>query len=283
MSVIFKVFLRFSNNDTDFRTSFSESWWLILRRIVMTGSSGFIGTHVALEVVNSNRLVKSECSIVCLSRDDVDLLKKDAAEKILNEYSPTDVVHLAWARTEGAHYDLSTEHLDWSRRTVELVHEFASHGIVNWVAGSAVENTEVNTSSSPYARSKKELHSELNNFDAVFCRWVSLPVVFSVLHKRPRLLLASLQGTPPGKPHDLNDFVEIRDVARQVLEILLDNRIGAQNVSSNFLISNIDFWLRIRESAEATPSCSCALHDHASLGSDGLTFTETFLMNGFQT
>jgi nucleoside-diphosphate-sugar epimerase len=103
-----------------------------MTRILITGPSGFIGTHCL------KQLSSSGCEIHAVSRSPIaapagitwharDLRDPAQAVSLIAELKPSVLLHGAWIATPGV-YASSPENIDWMQSTVAMVTAFGANG-----------------------------------------------------------------------------------------------------------------------------------------------------------
>jgi hypothetical protein len=227
-------------------------------RLLITGHTGFVGRHL-LRLLSNGTLNSPVKKLITPSSNDLDLLSGMAADQIIKTLQPTHVLHLAWARTGLEYYDLADSHKIWGDRTFSLVRDLSDSGIISWVVGTGLEAHDNAGGLSPYGLAKAELRNGVIQLDSSSSRWISLPYIFSVFHQRPRLVNSYLQGNSPLYPHKEEDYLEIRDVARQLANIVFTDSDQACSISSQRQTSNVKLCSQIkrRSGEEEFKSCSC--------------------------
>lgn len=103
-------------------------------RVLVTGASGFIGSHVLAPLLARGFEVHaaSRGEPPCGAPPGVrwhhaDLLARDGPEALLAAAEPSHLMHLAWYAEHGLFWH-SLENLRWTAATIRLVHAFAERG-----------------------------------------------------------------------------------------------------------------------------------------------------------
>lgn len=246
--------------------------------LLITGSTGFVGQHV-LKSLATRQVETVPFTVSILERSDVDLLSRDASHQIVERIQPTHVLHLAWANTSGAKYDLGSSHSNWTDATFSIIRDLSHLGIVNWGIGTGLELEGQVTGLSPYGKAKLDLKKSVIELNDPLCRWISMPYVFSIFHKRPRVMLSCLQSEVLESPNVRHDYLEIRDVAYQLIHIVSTNDSITSSVSSGNQISNIELCSKVLEKAkhELFESCSCVENNNVTRNESLSFFTAALL------
>lgn len=243
-------------------------------RILITGSNGFIGIHL-LEALSNQQVLASDVEILTPSRRELDVLSSTAAYRIKKDFKPTHVLHLAWARTGGVDYDQGVIHNEWSERTSLLVNELAEMEIASWIIGTGLESKVNNFELSSYGAAKLLLKNSLDLVGNSFLGWITMPFIFSFLHRRPRMIKAIDAGGKLRSPDEEHDYLEIRDVAFQLKNLILSEGVQNGTISSDRQTSNLALCSSFlnKKDTYIGSSCSCALSTDKLASSSNIAFT----------
>lgn len=186
--------------------------------VLVTGATGFLGRHVLGQIRHLH--------VVPWTREAFgDLLEEAARRKALERVGPNAVLHLGWAHTGRADYELTDEHEAWTDASLSLASTCAERGIWFLGCGSAADGPNDLRFTTPYARAKQRLRHEILNLDGRIT-WLSPQFVFSYAERRPRLLAAYLEAAQNNEPffvahaENLRDFIHVVDVASGVASVL---------------------------------------------------------------
>lgn len=212
-----------------------------MRKILVTGSGGFIGTHLMSQLHTAE--TTSDIDVVSWNQKrDGTLLNHSNIERVLNEHNPDVVLHLAWANTSGANYDSDIVHQDWADVSLDLILTCRKRGVYVIVIGSIVDTQESSASNSNYVASKIELRSKVDNLLQFGNVTLIRPhYILSPSHLRPRIAQLAhdslLTGAPflPSSPDAFVDYVHVKDVASGIWMIMLNELDGVQDISSGTL------------------------------------------------
>lgn len=104
-----------------------------MKRVLITGATGFIGRHCLLPLALSGYEVHALSSKTHHRNPDniewhvADLLKPDRASQIIDTIKPTHLLHFAWCTEPGAYWT-SIDNLLWVRSSLTLLHAFLESG-----------------------------------------------------------------------------------------------------------------------------------------------------------
>lgn len=200
------------------------------RRALVTGASGFIGTHLLDSLRSAGAEIHAVSRQAATSDEHVawhqlDLVDPDAVARLVGAVRPDVAFHLAGDSRAAREVELVTPTFQANvASTVNLLEALAEHGAERVVlAGSLEEPDPGEPPSSPYAASKLAARSYAELFGAV----VALPVVvlrvFMVYGPRqrdlrklvPYVILSLLRGEAPELTSGSReiDWVYVEDVA----------------------------------------------------------------------
>ncbi|TDK39141.1 NAD(P)-dependent oxidoreductase [Rhizobium deserti] len=232
-----------------------------MKRLLITGASGFVGRHCALLAVKQGYDVwatrsgrsreNAALDVEGVNWRTVDLLKPGGLEDVLEEAQPTHVLHTAWVTEHGSYWS-SPANLDWLalgarffRRFSELGGQrFVSAGTCaeyDWSHGYMVEGTTPDAPSTFYGRIKLAHHQSLMaaaeglGFSAASGR-----IFFAYgPHENSARLIPSLctsllanSYAEMGSGMFFRDFMHVDDVASGFLALLESELTGICNVCS---------------------------------------------------
>jgi nucleoside-diphosphate-sugar epimerase len=215
-----------------------------MQRILVTGSGGFLGTHVVKELRGANTDQRFRFFLW-----DTDiygtLLDPKNQNYVLDQIRPDSVVHLAWNPTSDKNYDTDFRNLDWVEASSSLAEKSLRLGARIILTGSAIESQAIDLNSSPYQRSKTMLfeyyQSRLARENAL---WISPKYLFSMAHKKPRLceqMISQKDDFVLRNPDQENDFIEVRDAAAKLSSLILNGDVGIRHIGTGTMRSNKSF------------------------------------------
>lgn len=228
-----------------------------MRRVLVTGASGFIGTHCL------RRLALEDCEIHAVSRSGngeapanvvwhaADLRDPDQALPLIAKIHPTHLLHGAWIATPGT-YGHSPENVTWLQSTIAVAEAFGAYGGTRYVGiGSSAEYSpddrpciEDKTPIRPatiYGKCKAaawlavQAAAQQHGFSAA---WGRLFVPYGLGDPPQRLIPSVLGALRAGKPvptthgRQQRDFIYAPDAADLLARLLLSQEHGAFNVGT---------------------------------------------------
>jgi nucleoside-diphosphate-sugar epimerase len=244
-----------------------------MRRVLITGAAGFIGSHCVPELIRRGFEVHGVVSKVPPpdDRGDItwhvaDLLSTDSPARIVEEVAPTHLLHLAWFVEPGTLIS-SPLNRDWVHATADLAAAFAQgHGTRMVAAGSAYEYdwrfgycVEGLTPCAPetlYGAAKHAAHvlvEAMLRESEVNLAWARMFFLYGP-HEHPSRLVptvarALIAGKPAAVSHGMQvrDYLYVADVARGLVDLLESDTSGAVNICSGAAIRLRDIIRTVAE------------------------------------
>ncbi|MEZ5003133.1 MAG: NAD(P)-dependent oxidoreductase [Chitinophagales bacterium] len=244
--------------------------------VLLTGGSGFIGTHVLQELINR------EIEVVCLynkaipkidsdlvSFKQFDLLNASNADftKLFKETHPSHCLHMAWY-TNHTDYLINEINNDWKDASIKLIHSFYGTGGKRFLGtGTCIEyDTKIsgfyNEDSTPlkpntlYAKCKLDVYRFLMEASANLeksAAWARIFFVYGPNDRNNRLIpyiIDQLKNNKKASPRYgglMRDYNFVLDLAKQLVDILLSDVTGAVNTGSGINYQIQDFFTLIGE------------------------------------
>ncbi|WJH39050.1 NAD(P)-dependent oxidoreductase [Aliirhizobium terrae] len=232
-----------------------------MKRLLITGASGFIGRHCAKLAAErgfdvwATRSGRSndggEDAHGAITWRTVDLLAPAGLERLLDEAKPTHVLHTAWVTEHGSYWS-SPANLDWLALGARFFKRFAEIGgqrfvcagtcaEYDWSYGFMVEDTTPDLPGTFYGSAKLIHHQTLMatanqlGFSAASGR-----IFFAYgPHENSSRFIPSIcrslaQGSEAamGSGRFFRDFMHVEDVASGFLALLESGITGSCNISS---------------------------------------------------
>jgi len=228
-----------------------------MKRVVVTGASGFIGQHVLPFLVNAGFEVHALCQrgefteVDGVSWHKVDLMDYAAVDVVLHELQATHFLHLAWYTKLGKFWH-AAENLQWVGCSLNFLKCFVEHGgerVVmagscaeyDWSTGHCFDQETVCNPATLYGVSKHalrqvaELYCKQNN---VSFSWGRVFFLYGPGEFASRFVPTVINGilkhekTPCSDGTQVRDFMHVEDVASAFSSLLASNLIGAVNIAS---------------------------------------------------
>lgn len=227
-----------------------------MKKVLVTGASGFIGRHclpfLATRGYEVHAIsIKAEDARPGIRWHTADLLVPSVARELIAEIKPTHLLHFSWY-TEPGKYWTSPENLRWVEASLELLQAFAVQGgtrvVVagtcaeyDWRYGYCSERITPLLPATLYGVCKHALHLMLEAFSAqagVSSAWGRIFLLYGP-HEHPDRLVSSvirslLKGEPARCSHgdQIRDFLHVEDVASAFVALLDSTVTGPVNIAS---------------------------------------------------
>jgi nucleoside-diphosphate-sugar epimerase len=229
-----------------------------MRKVLVTGASGFIGRHTIDTLVRQGfevHAVGSNPASVSISRDChwhiTNLVNTSEIKPLLEKVKPSHLLHLAWYAVPGKYWT-ALDNFGWVQTSLELLRQFQEQGgtrVVmagtcaeyDWKYGYCSEFVTPKNPDSPYGICKNVLHEMVashSKLTGLSSAWGRIFLLYG-FHEHPNRLVSSvirslLSGDPALCSHgnQIRDFLHVQDVADAFVALLESNISGAVNIAS---------------------------------------------------
>lgn len=245
-----------------------------MKKVLLTGASGFIGRHTIPFLINSGYEVFAIYHNIRPSlREDshftlyqCNLLNPEEQKHLLEKVKPTHLLHFAWYTTPGKYWS-SVENLRWMQSSLDLLIYFLDEGgkravlagtcaEYDWSYGYCSERVTPAQPSSLYGICKHSLQEILKEFSrnkGLSSAWGRIFFLYGP-HEHPHRLISSvinsiLRGEPAHCSHgnQIRDFLFVEDVASAFVALLESDFCGPVNVASGYPVVLKDLINKIGE------------------------------------
>lgn len=246
-----------------------------MKRVIVTGATGFIGRHTLLSLINSGYEVHAlackaeEIGIPNLVWHRVDLFDETLVSDLFSRLCPSHLLHFAWYAEHGKFWQ-STKNLDWVKASLALIKCFEQSGGKRVVmAGTCAEYdwkhgfcSEYETPCQPstfYGVCKNALQKIICAYcdmEQISQAWGRVFFNFGPGEHPNRFVASIVNDLLSGKNakcshgKQIRDFMFVEDVANAFVALLNSEVQGPVNISSGEAISLNELGLKIQEMAE---------------------------------
>jgi len=229
-----------------------------MKRVLVTGATGFIGRHSLLRLLESGyevHAVGGQRSPETPGRDiswhRANLLEPGEIASLVGKVQPTHLLHFAWYAVPGKYWT-APENLAWVRATINLMQVFSDHGGQRAVmAGSCAEYdwkfdycSELFTPCRPATLYGACKHGTQVLLDAwsrqarLSSAWGRIFFLYGPGEYPSRLVPSVINSLLRNEParcthgNQVRDFMHVEDVATAFVELLGSDVKGAVNIAS---------------------------------------------------
>ena len=233
-----------------------------MKRVILTGATGFIGQHAISELLENNYEVHAlynntkTVNEKNVSYHQIDLLDPSQQELIIRKIKPTHLLHFAWYAIPGTYWT-SLENFQWVQASLELVKVFNKYGgeravfagtcaEYDWSYGYCSESITPTHPSTLYGTCKNSLQEMLAYFSkqtGLSSAWGRIFYTYGPCEARSRLIPSIISSLLLNQPahcsHGLQikDFLYVQDVASAFVAILNSSVEGPINIASGQPVS----------------------------------------------
>ena len=227
------------------------------KKVLLTGASGFIGSHCIAPLVERGYEVHAVSSKS--HRGDAsgaiwhqcDLFQRDATAALLDRVRPTHLLHLAWYVVPGK-LITSPDNFSWVAASMDLIQKFAQTGGTrmlvagsgyeyDWNYGYCSEKRTPLTPNTTYGSCKRALQLLMESYAEhakLSAAWGRVFFLYGPNEHRQRLvssvIISLLAGEPAKCSHgrQVRDYLHVQDVANGLVAVLDSPVTGAVNIAS---------------------------------------------------
>lgn len=227
-----------------------------MKKVLITGGTGFIGSQVVAELLRKGYEVHSLVyppfapEQPNLVQHEMNLMDDKAVDAFLADNSFDTLIHLAWFT--GAKCHSSDVNLDWMRASIALLETFVKHGGKTFLGAGTVSEYDFSkgylreditplTNPSLYGQAKAAVYNTGRIFakahDVAF-KWARIFNLYGPNEKPTRLMPSVLHSMLAGEDVRVSDCVKIQDyshvfdTAAAIVSFLESDVTGAVNICS---------------------------------------------------
>jgi len=229
-----------------------------LKKILVTGANGYIGSHVIklliekdYEIHAISRFIKEDNIQNNIYWHKIDILKTNDIEDLMYRVKPTFLIHLAWKIGSGLKHE-SNENHDWLEESKTLVSSFYKSGgkrilvsgtcaEYDWKHENLTENITPLNPLTNYGKVKNKFfnfldsYCSVNNYSFI---WPRIFFSFGPNQNENSLVpfvikkLMNNKVVNTTEAQQKYDYLYIEDIALAIVLLLESNYDGAVNISS---------------------------------------------------
>lgn len=205
-----------------------------MARVVVTGASGLLGRHTLAAWPTS-------LEAVVPGRAEFDLLAPGAFARLIREFRPDAVLHLAWSASSTPGYRSSPANALWLTASRDAARVCLDEGVRFFGTGSVVDERpdDEGLGDDAYSASKRSLRAELAGAIAAGeLTWLRPHYVFDPDAASPAVLREARTARAEGRPVELStpdaahDFIHASDVGRGVVASVVEGLAGVVDIGS---------------------------------------------------
>lgn len=228
-----------------------------MKKVLLTGTSGFIGRHAVSELLNKNYEIHGLFNKTKPIENkhviyhNVDLFDYSQQQMLMREIEPTHLLHFAWYAVPGLYWN-SLENFRWVQASLELLRLFRQYGgqravlagtcaEYDWSFGYCSEAVTPIRPSTAYGTCKNSLQEMMAQFSkqtGLSSAWGRIFYLYGPFEDRSRLIpyvINSLLHNKNAKcthGDQIRDFLYVQDVASAFCALLESEVTGPVNIAS---------------------------------------------------
>ena len=233
-----------------------------MKKVILTGASGFIGRQAVSRLVNNNYEVhcvtsrKAEGAGGNVTWHRADLLNERECMDLFKNVMPTHLLHFAWY-TEPLKYLSSEENWDWLKASLKMLHYFTRYGgeratfagtcaEYDWKCGFCSEDTTPIKPNTIYGKCKDLLNREAGSYcskNDISFAWGRIFFIYGPGEHPSRLVpsvirhLLNNEEAPCTDGNQKRDYLYSGDAASAFV-CLMDGKVGgAVNIASGTAVT----------------------------------------------
>ncbi len=224
---------------------------------MITGGHGFLGRQLVPLLQNDWKIHlvsrSGGTSYGAITLHKADLLVAGEVERVIEQVSPTHLVHLAWNAKHDTYWE-SPENPRWAERSSAIFEKFfntsgqSAVGIgscaeYDWSTPSPYKEHDPTGPRSAYGKAKDQLRRFLASKSEWRVAWARLFFLYGPHEQRERFvpycLRNLLSGTSPalGSPDKIRDYLYVKDAALGLKVLLESSASGTYNLASGLPVS----------------------------------------------
>lgn len=250
-----------------------------MKKILVTGATGFIGSHCLPLLLKhdyeihavSSKNKENKNNTLNLNWHKADLLDLNEVRYLMSHVQPTHLLHLAWYCKPGTLASSVDDNLLWVQSSLEILRLFnkfegtrvvmtGSCNEYDWNYGYCSEFITPKLPNTVYGTCKHALQTLFDRYSNevdLSGAWARLFFIYGP-HEEPSRLVASvilslLRGEPALCSHgkQIRDYLYVKDVADAIIALLESDVTGPVNIGSGQPISLKDIIYKIAEKLNA--------------------------------